>query len=165
MRPRGAPTAVLVVLLAGPIASACHSSAEPPPTTPPTTPSTTAHNPNPDQKRCIAEATFLIRVADAIIRVVPTQEATPGTGGMRPAIQALESQGSTLVNRTFHPLFEGDVHRLLASVNVMIEGYEGLLGPGHHAHDRELNRQITEAASMAAVTQTDLRRKRGACVP
>lgn len=164
MRPRGAATAVLVALLAVPIAPACHGSVEPPPTTPSgTPPPTTTASVTQDQKRCIADATFLIRVADAIVRVVPTQEATPRTGGMPAAIDTLESQKAALESRTLQPLFQGAAHRLAASANVMIEGYEGLLGPGHHEHDRELNRQITEAASMAAVTQADLRNKRAAC--
>ena len=153
------------VLLAAP---ACHGSSNPPPSTQRSTPPpTTAGRLTAEQARCVAEATFLIRVADAIVRVVPAQEATPGTDGMPGAIQTLQSQKAALDGRSLQPLFMGDAHRLTASAEEMIAGYEGLLGPGHHdhAHDRELNRQIAEGASMAATTQANVKNKRSACAP
>lgn len=149
-------------------APACHDSAQPPPSTPPSTPSpTTTTRLTQGQIRCVAEATFLIRLAGAIVQVVPTQEATPKNGGVSPAIQTLQAQKTAMANRTFHPPFDTQARRLAEAADEMIAGYEGLLGPGHndHAHVRDLYRQITEGASIAATAQANLRSLRAACVP
>ena len=159
--------AAVLALLAALVGPACHDSAEPPPTTPPSTPSpTSTPRLTQEQMRCVAEATFLIRASDAVVRVVPAQNATPGNGGMPAAIDALQAQKAALANRTFHPPFDTRAERLAGAADEMIAGYEGLLaGHNDHAQVRELNRQIAEGASIAAATQANLRNDRSGCVP
>jgi hypothetical protein len=165
MRRRAALLAVLPAVM---IVPGCHASANPPPSTPPSTPPpTTTARLTQQQARCVAEATFLIRVADMIVRVVPAQESTPGNEGMRAALDTLQAQKTAMANRTFHPPFDTQSGRLADAADEMIAGYEGLLAPGHHDHAevRALNRQIAEGAAIAATTQANLRNQRSACVP
>jgi hypothetical protein len=84
---------------------------------------------------------------------------------MPAAIDALQAQKAAMANRTFHPPFDTQAHRLAGAADEMIAGYEGLLA-GHHDHAevRALNRQIAEGASIAATTQANLRNQRSACV-
>jgi len=155
---------VAVALAAAPAAVACGGSGPPPPTT--ASPTATPSGPrslSPQQVRCLADARFLIRTADAIVRVLPVQSATPGTGGMPAAVDALRAQLNGLRAHAVHVPFVTSRLELIEAANKMIAGYEGLLGPGHHEQDRQDQAMVAAGASMATVTAANLVNIRSRC--
>ncbi len=157
---------VALALAAAPAAVACGGSGPPPPSTGPST--GTASSPptlTSQQIRCMAEARFLIRTADAIVHVLPVQDATPGTGGMPAAVDALRAQLDALRARPIHVPFVLSQRELVQAATTMITGYEGLLGPGHHEQDRQDQAKVTAGASMATATAANLVNIRARCEP
>jgi hypothetical protein len=156
--------AILAIAAFAAIGTACHGSSPPPPTTtPPTSPSPTATQLTAEQRRCVAEATFLIGSAATIVGVVTTQEATPGNGGIPAAIETLQAERDKLQARTLHGRFVEIRVQLVSAIDQMVAGYQGKLDDRHHKQDRQHTLMIIAGASAAATAEANLGNAREAC--
>jgi hypothetical protein len=156
---------VAALLVATFVAAACDGSPNPPPVTtvPPTSPITPTLT--AEQVRCQDEGAFLVDVGTQLSRIVLNEGTAPGDGDEQQALTATQAQLDRLRGRTVHPPYVSTRSDLIGDATTIIEGNQGLLGPGHHAQRKVYALQVTSGGNDALAHAADASVKRSGCVP